>query len=84
LDFQYTAIDDMIEVLAVIQTPNNFSNRQVKQIQTQLKKEADSRIKLIVLSVVGTDRDENGFVIPEENSLSEIPSDTPVTLKQDR
>jgi uncharacterized hydrophobic protein (TIGR00271 family) len=83
LDFQYTSIDNRIEVLAVIQTPNNFSNRQVKQIQTQLKKEADRRIKLIVRSVVGTDMDENGFVIPEETSLSEIPSDTSVTLKQD-
>jgi hypothetical protein len=80
LDFQYTSIDDTIEVLAVIQTPNNFSNRQVKQIQTQLKKEADSRIKLIVRSVVGTDMDENGFVIPEEipqPEMSTIPPQLP-------
>jgi uncharacterized hydrophobic protein (TIGR00271 family) len=81
LDFQYTSIGDMIEVLAVIQTPNNFSNRQVKQIQTQLKKEADSRIKLIVRSVVGTDMDENGFVIPEEIPQPEIPTIPPLTTK---
>lgn len=80
LDFQYTAIDDRIEVLAVIQTPNNFSNRQVKQIQALLQKEADSRIKLIVRSVVGTDMDENGFVIPEEIYQPEMPTIPPHTV----
>lgn len=80
LDFQYTSIGDTIEVLAVIQTPNNFSNRQVKQIQAQLKKEADSRIKLIVRSVVGTDMDENGFVIPEEITQPEMSTIPPQTV----
>jgi uncharacterized hydrophobic protein (TIGR00271 family) len=70
LDFQYTAADEMIEVLAVIQTPNNFSNRQVKLIQARLKKEVDNRVKLIVRSVVGTDMDENGFVSPDDEAES--------------
>jgi len=71
LDFQYTTLSDEIEVLAVIQTPKNFSNKQVKLIQTRLNKEVDEKIKLIVRSVVGTDMDENGFVIPEEIPLSD-------------
>ena len=66
LDFQYTVLEESIEVLAVIQTPKNFSNRQVKLIQKQLKSDIDNRIKLIVRSVVGTDMDENGYVVPEE------------------
>lgn len=69
LDFQYTALEDSIELLAVIQTPNNFSNKQVKSIQNQLNKEVDSPVKLIVRSVVGTDMDENGFVPPKEIPL---------------
>jgi len=40
-------------------------------IQTRLNKEVDEKIKLIVRSVVGTDMDENGFVIPEEIPLSD-------------
>ena len=71
LDFQYTTLPDEIEVLAVIQTPKNFSNKQVKLIQTRLNKEVEQKIKLIVRSVVGTDMDENGFVIPEEIPLSD-------------
>jgi uncharacterized hydrophobic protein (TIGR00271 family) len=79
LDFQFTTVADTIEVLAVIQTPKNFSNKQVKLIQTQLKNEADNRVKLIVRSVVGTDMDENGFVIPEETpSLSAIENEATI------
>lgn len=66
LDFQYTALEDSIELLAIIQTPNNFSNKQVKFIQNQINKEVNPRVKLIVRSVVGTDMDENGFVTPKE------------------
>lgn len=69
LDFQYTTHEDSLELLAVIQTPNNFSNKQVKLIQNQLNRETDQSIKLIVRSVVGTDMDENGFVIPKETPL---------------
>jgi hypothetical protein len=64
----------MIELLAVIQTPQNFSNKQVKSIQNQLK-EAEHRVtRLIVRSVVGIDMDENGMVIPTEEK------NHPVTL----
>lgn len=69
LDFQYTALEDSIELLAIIQTPNNFSNKQVKFIQNQINKEVNPRVKLIVRSVVGTDMDENGFVTPKEIPL---------------
>jgi hypothetical protein len=66
LDFQYTAHDNMIDLLAVIQTPQNFSNQQVKTIQNQLK-EAEPRVtRLVVRSVVGIDMDENGTVVPLE------------------
>lgn len=69
LDFQYTPVEDSIELLAVIQTPNNFSNKQVKLIQNLLNKETGTRVRLTVRSVVGTDMDENGFVMPEEMPL---------------
>lgn len=69
LDFQYTPVEDSIELLAVIQTPNNFSNKQVKLIQNLLNKEIGTRVRLTVRSVVGTDMDENGFVMPEEMPL---------------
>ncbi len=68
LDFQYTIHDNRIELLAVIQTPQNFSNEQVKLIQNQLK-EAEPRVtRLVVRSVVGIDMDENGVVIPTEEN----------------
>ncbi|MDD5214790.1 MAG: TIGR00341 family protein [Methylococcales bacterium] len=68
LDFQYNTSDDTSDVLAVVQTPQNFSNKQVKIIQAQLQNEVDKRIKLVVRSIVGTDMDENGFMIPEESA----------------
>jgi hypothetical protein len=66
LDFQYTINNNVLEILAVIQTPQNFSNKQVQLIQNQLK-EAEPRVtKLVVRSVVGVDMDEQGIVIPLE------------------
>lgn len=69
LDLQHTTVAEAIDVLAVIQTPKNFSNTQVKVIQNDLR-ELDSRIKLTVRSVVGMDIDENGFVIPNDIPVS--------------
>lgn len=66
LDFQESEIENTIEVLAVIQTPTNFSSKQVKLIQSELKKDVNDKVKLVVRSVVGTDMDENGFVEPPE------------------
>lgn len=81
LDFQHNAVSgDTVDVLAVIQTPQNFSNKQVKLIQAQLQSDVDKRIKLVVRSIVGTDMDENGFVIPEENVISS--STSPVITPQ--
>lgn len=81
LDLQHTTIEDEIAVLAVIQTPKNFSNTQVKVIQNDLQK-MDNRVKLTVRSVVGTDMDEHGFVIPDDESpVSDTSSDKPTTLQ---
>lgn len=71
LDFQDSKIENTIEILAVIQTPINFSSKQVKIIQSELqaelkKEDITDSVKLIVRSVVGTDMDENGFVEPAE------------------
>jgi len=66
LDFQESETENTIEVLAVIQTPMNFSSKQVKLIQSELKKDVNDKIKLVVCSVLGTDMDENGFVEPPE------------------
>lgn len=66
LDFQESETENIIEVLAVIQTPMNFSSKQVKLIQSELKKDVNDKIKLVVRSVLGTDMDENGFVEPPE------------------
>lgn len=70
IDLQYTTVEDVIDVLAVIQTPKNFSNKQVKVLQNDLQT-VDSRIKLTVRSVVGTDMDEHGFVVPDETPILE-------------
>lgn len=79
LDFQYNTIsENEVDVLAVIQTPQNFSNKQVKIIQAQLQSEVDKRMKLVVRSIVGTDMDENGFVIPEETAISSSNVSSPV------
>lgn len=81
LDFQHNSVSgNTVDVLAVIQTPQNFSNKQVKLIQAQLQSDVDKRIKLVVRSIVGTDMDENGFVIPEENVISS--STSPVITPQ--
>lgn len=66
LDFQESETENTIEVLAVIQTPMNFSSKQVKLIQSELKKDVNDKVKLVVRSVLGTDMDENGFVEPPE------------------
>lgn len=76
LDFQESEVETTIEVLAVIQTPMNFSSKQVKLIQSELKRDISDKVKLIVRSVVGTDMDENGFVEPPE----ELPAIDPPPL----
>ena len=76
LDLQYVLKNDTVDVLAVIQTPQNFSSKQVQKIQTRLK-EADTRVKrLIVRSVVGIDMDESGFVMPAEEKTLPMAPDT--------
>lgn len=67
LDFQFSENDQAINLLAVIQTPQNFSSQQVRSLQSYLQKKVDKKIKLIVRSVVGTDMDEKGFVTTASN-----------------
>lgn len=69
LDFQYTEKDNQLVILAVIQTPQNFSKKQVELIQNQLKLIEPKINKLIVRSIVGVDMDEHGFVFTENPLL---------------
>jgi uncharacterized hydrophobic protein (TIGR00271 family) len=66
LDFQYTVQNDGLNLLAVIQTPQNFSREQVAKIEQQLKATEPRVAKLIVRSVVGVDMDAQGFVNEEQ------------------
>ena len=77
LDFQYAIDNDVLNVLAVIQTPQNFSKNQVAEIEQQLKKTLNRSVKLVVRSVVGIDIDAQGFVY-DENRLNIM---TNTTLK---
>jgi uncharacterized hydrophobic protein (TIGR00271 family) len=71
LDFQYNEDETTISLLAVIQTPQNFSSKQVRLLQNALQKQVAKKLKLIVRSVVGTDMDENGFADIETPGLQD-------------
>lgn len=77
LDFQYNESEERIQVLAVIQTPQNFSSRQVRTLQNHLQDTSDKKITLVVRSVVGIDMDENGFVVLEEPTLPAVETPLP-------
>lgn len=77
LDFQYSENLTVFNLLAIIQTPNNLSTKQVKALKKIVTTTLGREMKLVVRSVVGSDMDENGFVIAAEPGFKEVKSIIP-------
>ncbi|MEQ8225786.1 MAG: hypothetical protein ABRQ37_25965, partial [Candidatus Eremiobacterota bacterium] len=61
--------DGNIEIMATVLTHYEFTPSQVDDIEEDLKKEVDNRIKLIIRSLISKDSDKNGPVFISEEEI---------------